>query len=181
MMLGEILTCASKMCSVPFRQRTAIVLCLCAIAVSVAGCGGGKLPDKSSQEYAETVSAFYTGLAALQVGDDVTAESKLAEVTQLVPGEPAGWANWGVLALRQRNYDAAARTDTAGARTCAGQRPDLSDFWDTLESRQGNSSQAIADWRKAVQSIRKTIAQRTSLRKKWSAGGAEQRSGVSDS
>ena len=40
------------------------------------------------------VSAFYVGLAALQVGDDVHAESRLSQVTQLVPAEPAGWANW---------------------------------------------------------------------------------------
>jgi len=53
-------------------------------------------------------------LAALQVGDDVRAESKLSEVTQLVPGEPAGWANWGILALRQRNYDTAAQRTRTG-------------------------------------------------------------------
>src|SRR3979409_274695 len=67
------------------------------------------LPDKSSKEYSDVVSAFYVGLAALQVGDDVHAESRLSQVTQLVPAEPAGWANWGVLALRQRNYDIAAQ------------------------------------------------------------------------
>jgi Tfp pilus assembly protein PilF len=90
--------------------QTAVALCICAVAVSFTGCGaGGKLPDKSSKEYAQTVSAFYTGLAALQVGDDVTAENKLVQVTQLAPGEPAGWANWGVLAFRQRNFDVAAQ------------------------------------------------------------------------
>jgi Flp pilus assembly protein TadD len=45
----------------------------------------------------------------LQVGNDIYAERKLAGVTQQAPGEPAGWANWGVLALRQRNFDAAAQ------------------------------------------------------------------------
>src|SRR5579863_8918938 len=60
-----------------------MVLCAC-------GCGT-KLPQKSSKEYAEAVSAFYIGLGALQVWDDVHAESKLSELTTLVPGEPAGW------------------------------------------------------------------------------------------
>ena len=74
------------------------------------GCNSkAKLPAKGTPAYAEVVSAFYVGLAALQVGDDVHAESKLSEVTILVPAEPAGWGNWGVLALRQRNYDAAAQ------------------------------------------------------------------------
>ena len=50
------------------------------------------------------------GLAALQVGDDVRAESSLAHATQLAPGEPAAWADWGILALRQRNFDLAAAT-----------------------------------------------------------------------
>jgi Flp pilus assembly protein TadD len=67
-----------------------------------------ELPKQSSKEYNEAVRTFYVGLAALQVGHDVQADSKLAQLTTLIPGEPAGWANWGVLALRQRNYDAAA-------------------------------------------------------------------------
>jgi Tfp pilus assembly protein PilF len=133
-----------------FRLLTAVAILLCAIAVSFAGCGaGGKLPDRSSKEYAETVSAFYTGLAALQVGDDVTAESKLAQVTQLAPGEPAGWANWGVLAFRQRNFDAASqRYDRA--RDLASKNEQIYYLLGILQSTRGNSKEAIADWRKAV-------------------------------
>jgi Tfp pilus assembly protein PilF len=130
--------------------QTVAVFGICAIAVSFTGCGsGGKLPDKSSKEYAETVSAFYTGLAALQVGDDVTAESKLAQVTQLAPGEPAGWANWGVLAFRQRNFDAAAqRYDRA--RDLAPKNDQIYYLLGILQSTRGNSKDAIADWRRAV-------------------------------
>jgi Tfp pilus assembly protein PilF len=130
--------------------QTAAALCLCVIAVSFAGCGvGGKLPDKSSKEYAEVVSAFYTGLAALQVGDDVTAESKLARVTQLAPGEPAGWANWGVLAFRQRNFDAASQRFER-ARDLASKNDQIYYLLGILQSTRGNSKEAIADWRKAV-------------------------------
>ena len=73
----------------------------------VAGCHRG-LPSPSSAEYHEFISTFYVGLAALQVGDDVRAESSLAHAAQLAPGEPAAWADWGILALRQRNFDLAA-------------------------------------------------------------------------
>jgi Tfp pilus assembly protein PilF len=129
---------------------TAVALCLCVVAVSFAGCGsGGKLPDKSSKEYAEAVSAFYTGLAALQVGDDVSAESKLAQVTQLAPGEPAGWANWGVLAFRQRNFDAASQR-YGRARDLASKNDQIYYLLGILQSTRGNSKEAIADWRKAV-------------------------------
>jgi tetratricopeptide (TPR) repeat protein len=130
--------------------QTAVAVCLCAIAVSFTGCGaGGKLPVKSSKEYSETVSAFYTGLAALQVGDDVTAESKLAQVTRLAPGEPAGWANWGVLAFRQRNFDVAAQRYER-ARDLASKNDQIYYLLGILQSTRGNSKDAIADWRKAV-------------------------------
>ncbi len=130
--------------------RAAVALCLCAIGVGFAGCGaGGKLPDKSSKEYAEAVSAFYTGLAALQVGDDVTAESKLAQMTQLAPGEPAGWANWGVLAFRQRNFDVAGQRYER-ARDLASKNDQIYYLLGILQSTRGNSKEAIADWRRAV-------------------------------
>src|SRR5580698_716321 len=91
-------------------QRIASWLLLASVAATFLACHSSpKLPEKGSKAYADVVSAFYIGLAALQVGDDVHAESKLSELTQLVPAEPAGWANWGVLALRQRNYDLAAQ------------------------------------------------------------------------
>src|SRR5262249_34345155 len=79
------------------------------VAIVFVGWCLEKFPERSSKAYDEVVSAFYVGLAALQVGDDVHADAKLAQVTQIVPGEPAGWANWGVLALRQRNLDTAAQ------------------------------------------------------------------------
>ena len=80
------------------------------LSLSIAGCRpGAKLPAKSSKEYTTKLSEpSYVGLAALQVGDDVRADRTLAQLTQLVPAEPAGWANWGLLALRQRNFDQAS-------------------------------------------------------------------------
>ena len=122
----------------------------CVLAV-LAGCHSApRLPDKSSKEYSDVVSSFYVGLAALQVGDDVHAESRLSQVTQLVPAEPAGWANWGVLALRQRNYDTAAQR-LQRARDLAPQNDQIYTLLGVLNSQRGNSPQAIADLRKAVE------------------------------
>lgn len=116
-----------------------------------SGCHSGpELPEKNSKVYANVASAFYIGLAALQVGDDVHAESNLSEVTQLVPAEPAGWANWGILALRQRNYDVAAQR-LQRARDLAPQNDQVYSLLGVLESQQGNSAQALADFRKAVE------------------------------
>jgi tetratricopeptide (TPR) repeat protein len=135
---------------VTFRYRVVRLLLLAVIATS-SGCHtAAKFPDRSSKEYADVVSAFYVGLAALQVGDDVHADKRLSEVTQLVPGEPAGWANWGILALRQRNYDAASQR-LQRARDLAPKNDQIYNLVGILESQRGNSTQAIADLRKAAE------------------------------
>ena len=105
---------------------------------------------KSSNEYNRVVRAFYVGLAALQVGDDVRAEAKLAELTQLVPSEPAGWANWGLLALRQRNFDAAAER-IERARSLAPSNDQIFYLLGLLQSSRGQSADAIPALRKAVE------------------------------
>src|SRR5580658_8601606 len=131
-------------------RRVASLLFLGSLAAFLSGCHSTpKLPEKGSKSYADVVSAFYIGLAALQVGDDVHAESKLSELTQLVPTEPAGWANWGVLALRQRNHDLAAQR-LERARDLAPQNDQIYDLLGVLEADRGHSAEAIADLRKAV-------------------------------
>jgi len=120
------------------------------LSIGLSACSNrNKLPDRSSKEYEAAVSAFYIGLGALQVGDDVHADSKLAELTTLVPGEPAGWANWGVLALRQRKLDAATQRFEK-AHSLAPENDHIYQLLGLLESSRGNSASAIADWRKAI-------------------------------
>jgi tetratricopeptide (TPR) repeat protein len=132
-------------------NRLKLNLLCSALIFSLCACHpADKLPAKSSPKYAEAVSAFYVGLGALQVGDDIHAESKLSEFTTLVPSEPAGWANWGVLALRQRKLDAAAQR-LERARTLAPKNDQIDQLLGYLESSRGNSAAAIADWRKAVE------------------------------
>jgi Flp pilus assembly protein TadD len=131
-------------------QRVTSFLLFASLAALLSGCHSApKLPEKGTKAYADVVSAFYVGLAALQVGDDVHAESKLSELTRLVPAEPAGWANWGVLALRQRNYELAAQR-LQRARELAPQNDQIYDLLGILEGDRGHSAEAIADLRKAV-------------------------------
>lgn len=133
-------------CCAPVLPLTFLVLPL----AFLAGCRSkDSLPATSSKIYARYVSAFYTGLAALQVGDDVRAESSLAEATQLAPGEPAGWVNWGVLALRQRSFDAAAER-LRKAQKLAPQSDVIDYLQGLLESNRGDAGAAIADLREAV-------------------------------
>src|SRR5450432_3586674 len=132
----------------PPNCRAAIVFLLAVPLLSIAGCRG-KLPAKSSKEYNEVVRAFYVGLAALQVGDDVRADSKLSQVTQLVPAEPAGWANWGLLALRQRNFDQAAER-LERARALAANNDQIYYLVGLLESSRGRSAEAVTALRQAI-------------------------------
>jgi len=126
------------------------VLLLGALLLTTSCRPNAKLPAKSSPQYNEVVKAFYVGLAALQVGDDVRADAKLAEVTQLVPPEPAGWANWGLLALRQRNFDVAAER-LEHARSLASENDQIYYLLGLLESSRGRSAEAITALRKAVE------------------------------
>ena len=121
------------------------------VAVFFGACRpGATLPTRSSPEYNEIVRTFYIGLAALQVGHDVQAESSLAKVTQLAAAEPAGWANWGLLALRQKNFAAAAER-IERARSLAADNGDIYYLIGLLESSRGKTAEAITALRKAIE------------------------------
>lgn len=134
--------------SLRFTATSFIALLL--VAGSVACRRAATLPDKGSQQYREVVSAFYTGLAALQVGDDVRAEAKLTQASQLVPDEPASWANLGLLSLRQKNYDAAAER-LSKAQALAPESAQVNVLLGLLESERGRFAESIAHLRKAVE------------------------------
>jgi tetratricopeptide (TPR) repeat protein len=154
-----------------------ILAILCGANLSVgSGCGHNKLPKQSSKEYVAFVSTFYTGLAALQVGDDVRAESKLGQATQIAPGEPAGWADWGILALRQRNFDVAAQR-LGTSRDLAPKNNHIYYLLGLLESHRGRSAEAIANWRKATelnpQNLRATYQLAEEIERQGDAGSAD--------
>ncbi len=133
-------------------QRTAsfrALVCVAAAAgILATGCHRG-LPKPESAQYTQFVQSFYVGLAAMEVGNDVRAETELAQATQLAPGEPAGWADWGILALRQRNFDPAKqRLDRA--HSLAPRNSQIDADLGVLESTRGNSAEAIANLRRAV-------------------------------
>jgi len=134
------------------KPRTHVRLLACGLAAAalvLAGCHS-RLPNQSSKTYADFVSAFYVGLAALQVGDDVRAERELSRATQIVPGEPAAWANWGILALRQRNFDPAGER-LGRARELAPKNDEIYYLLGLVEADRGKSGEAIADFRKAIE------------------------------
>lgn len=118
--------------------------------LAAAGCHSHRgLPEPSSQAYAQFVSDFYVGLSALEVGNDVLADSSLQQATQVAPGEPAAWADWGILALRQRNFDPATeRFDRALKLAPKDSR--IYFLIGLLHSAHGDLQAAIDNFRKAV-------------------------------
>jgi hypothetical protein len=111
----------------------------------LSGCKKGEhLPEPNSKAYKDLVSNFYVGLAALQVGDDVRAESTLSQAVRIAPDEPAAWANWGILALRQRNFDLAAQRLNRALKL-APRSDQIYYLLGILESDRGDSTAAITN------------------------------------
>ena len=132
------------------KNRIAVTFLSCIMLGTVACHHGGSIPAPGSKGYFEAVSNFYVGLSALQVGDDVRAESTLSQLTQIAPGEPAAWANWGILALRQRNFDLASERLNRALKL-APHDDRIYYLLGVLESGRGNSQAAIANLRTASQ------------------------------
>ncbi len=127
--------------------RLGAAICMASLAIA-AGCHRG-LPSPSSAEYHEFISSFYVGLAALQVGDDVRAASSLSHAVQLAPGEPAAWTDWGILALRQRNFNLAAER-FGHARKLVPKDDRIYYLLGILGSDRGDPASAIKNLREAV-------------------------------
>ena len=114
---------------------------LAGVLVYPLACPRGPLsvPDAT---YRETVTAFYTGLAAMQTSQEVLARKEFERVTQLVPEEPAGWANLGLLLMRQQEMEPAA-THLRKAGDLAGGNAAIERLLALLESRNGRLPEAI--------------------------------------
>lgn len=131
------------------RSRMSLTALLLSFSIFVSCNGNSGLPQPGSNEYRELVSAFYVGLAGLQTGEDVRAREKLTRATEIAPGEPAGWANLGLLSVRQQEFDAAYER-VAKARELAPDNSRIEALLGMIESRRGRLAEAIAHFEKAV-------------------------------
>lgn len=108
------------------------------------------VPDPSSEQYREAVTSFYSSLAAIQAGSDIGAQEGLLRVTELAPGEPAAWANLGLLALRRNELEQAGEW-LARAAELAPDNAQILLLQARLASNQGNFEQAIQLLRQAIE------------------------------
>ncbi len=127
-----------------------LLLFITASIVTASSCSGCRRDlVVSDSVYLEAVSAFHTGLAALQTSQDGLALQKLQRVTEIVPKEPAAWANLGLLYLRHQELDQAAQ-QLERAAALAPKSAAIVRLQGLTESRRGNLDEAIRAWKRAV-------------------------------
>ncbi len=169
----------TKRASNSMKLAPKAVACLFTIiGLLLSGCHSNSgLPKASSKAYEQFVSAFYVGLSALQVGNDVLADSSLQQATQIAPGEPAAWADWGILALRQRNFDPAAERLNRALKLVP-QNGRIYFLLGLLNSARGDSQAAINYYRKAVsldpKDLRAIYALALAIERQGGAGSEDQ-------
>jgi cytochrome c-type biogenesis protein CcmH/NrfG len=109
------------------------------------------LPGPDSPVYKEYLRAFQVGVAALDTGEqDKLARTKLEQAAKLIPGEPAAWANLGLLDLRNNDLKEAAR-NLEKARKLAPDNGEIEALLGYLAREQGRLPEAVAHFRKAVE------------------------------
>ncbi len=99
--------------------------------------------------YRDMVSAFYTGVVALQVGDTKRAFSQLTLATQIDSHEPAAWADLGLFYLRNNNPDE-ARKALAKAQDLAPRNARIAALSGLLAAQSQRYDEAIAAYQKTI-------------------------------
>jgi tetratricopeptide (TPR) repeat protein len=112
--------------------------------------GRSKPPTPGDSTYEQYVEAFELGTAALDVGVWDLAEQQLDRAIGLVPREPAGWANRGLVYLRTQRLPEAAR-DLAEAEKLAPDDPNVQKLLGLLDEQKGRFTEAAGRFRRAAE------------------------------
>jgi len=147
------------------HRRFLVVLPLVAVLFVFAGCGdreeeaSGGAPEKTtrpeievkpdSDRYRRASTAFHVGVAAVRVNRLQQGVRKLKKVTELVPAEPAPYANLAVVSMRKRDFDRAEQL-LKKARARAPDHPDLLYLTGFLARRRGRIDRAVNWFRRAA-------------------------------
>lgn len=136
----------------PLRNRmllVAIVAVVLAVTIGTLLIRRARTIAPTSAVYEEMSRAFYHGLAALDVGLLDDARSQFAHATQIVPREPAAWANLGLTYLRLGEVDLASQAIDRAA-VLAPSSSAVAFLQGQLETSRGRPEDAIARFRRAV-------------------------------
>jgi tetratricopeptide (TPR) repeat protein len=136
----------------PIASRSLILVAAAALLVAAAAAYFLLRPQRPSQgspEYEETSRAFYRGLAALEVGLLDDARRDFGRAAEVVPGEPASWANLGITQLRLGELDSAAEP-IQRALTLAPESAQVALLAGRMEIARGRLDEGIAHLRRSV-------------------------------
>src|SRR5690625_2421206 len=114
-----------------------------------SGCTTSEDRALSQEEYIQAVSDFHVSLAASQTDEARFAFNKMNEVAVAYPKEAAAWANLGVYAMRQGNFDLAAERIEAAVELEPG-HADIPYLAGLIESGRGHLEEAISYFRRAT-------------------------------
>lgn len=135
-----------------FRRRhwiggLGLLLCLAGALFWAFNASG--LPGPGTVVYERYAEAFQLGVAALDADVAGIADEQLTLAVNLIPDEPAGWANRGLLYLRTEQLPEAA-ADLEHARSLAPFDPAIQKLLGMLARRQGRFSDAATHFRAAA-------------------------------
>ncbi len=150
----------------PLRRPVVVAFLL----VVLVGAGAGlfyllkkpPLPGPDTPAYQEYAELFQVGVAALDVDRFDIANTKLSAAIDKIPGEPAAWADRGLLHLRNNRLpDAAA--DLGKAHELAPDSPEIEALLGRLAEKEGHPDEAVAHYRQALERDPRDIRTRYAL------------------
>ena len=110
----------------------------------------GRLPSANSPVYEEMVRTFYRALAQLEVGLLDDAKRGFTRATQVVPEEPAAWANLSLTEIRLGEYDLAV-PPIERAAALAPASSDIQYMFGELETSRGRLDEGLQHLQRAVE------------------------------
>ena len=105
---------------------------------------------RDNHRYEQMVRAFYVGVAALDAGDKDRALRNLTEATQIIPSEPAAWADLALAHMQLGNLEAAERALQTAERLAPQSAP-VQVLWAALQNSQGRPELAVVHLERALQ------------------------------
>ncbi|MFW6347742.1 MAG: tetratricopeptide repeat protein, partial [Cyclonatronaceae bacterium] len=106
-------------------------------------------PGPESEEYRQAVSDFYVSLAASETDEARFAFNKMNEIARQFPEEAAAWANLGVFAMRQGNFDLAGERFSQAREAAPGQ-PEVLYLSGMYSARIGDIDAAVSFYDEAA-------------------------------
>ncbi len=139
--------------------------------VVIGGCGphssgvapSGAVQPRSAAQYAEIVSTFTIGTIALETTDPKHNPEYLTRMTALAPEEPAGWANLGLMQLRNSQSAEAKQSLDRARQVTDAPNAGIEKLLGLLADHNGDLPGAIGHYQKAVEIAPDDLRARYSL------------------